>query len=71
MSNKNSISKIGKNIRRIRKEKGISQDRLSKRADLALNTIVNIELGENSNPTIETLKKIADALEVSIEELLK
>jgi len=32
---------------------------------------VNVESGENSNPTIETLKKIADALEVSIEELLK
>jgi len=71
MSSKNSIFKIGKNIRRIRQEKGISQDRLSKQADLALNTIVNIESGENPNPTIETLKKIADALEVSIEELLK
>ncbi len=71
MSSKNSISKIGENIKRIRKEKGISQDRLSKRADLALNTIVNIELGESPNPTIETLQKIANALEVSIEKLLK
>ena len=71
MSRENSISKIGENIKRIRKEKGISQDRLSKRADLALNTIVNIELGESPNPTIETLQKIANALEVSIEKLLK
>jgi len=71
MSSENSISKIGENIKRIRKEKGISQDRLSKRADLALNTIVNIELGKNPNPTIETLQKIANALEVSIEKLLK
>jgi len=39
MSSKNPISKIGKNIKRIRQEKGISQDRLSKRADLALDTI--------------------------------
>ena len=71
MSSENSISKIGENIKRIRKEKGISQDRLSKRADLALNTIVNIELGESPNPTIETLQKIANALEISIEKLLK
>jgi len=71
MSSKNSISKIGKNIKRIRKERGISQDRLSKRADLALNTIVNIELGKSPNPTIETLQKIANALEISIEKLLK
>ncbi len=71
MSNKNSISKIKRNIKKIRQEKGISQDRLSKRADLALNTIVNIESSESSNPTIETFQKIANALEVSIEELLK
>lgn len=71
MSSKNSISKIGRNIKRIRQEKGISQDRLSKRADLALNTIVNIESGESPNPTIETLQKIANALEVSIEDLIK
>ena len=71
MSNKNSISKIGKNIKRIRQKKGISQDRLSKRADLALNTIVNIESGKSPNPTIETLQKIANALEVSIEDLIK
>jgi len=71
MSSKNSIPKIGKNIKRIRQEKRISQDRLSKRADLALNTIVNIESGESPNPTIETLQKIANALEVSIEELIK
>ncbi|MFH1939567.1 MAG: helix-turn-helix transcriptional regulator [bacterium] len=35
------------------------------------NTIVNIESGENPNPTIETLQKIAKALEVSVEDLLK
>jgi len=49
----------------------MSQDRLSKEADLALNTIVKIETGESPNPTVETLEKIAKALGVSIEELLK
>jgi len=68
---KNSKSNIARNIRKLRQKKGISQDRLSKLADLSLNTIVNIESGNNPNPTIETLKKIAKALEVSIEELLK
>jgi len=68
---KNSKSNIARNIRKLRQKKGISQDRLSKLADLSLNTIVNIESGNNPNPTIETLEKIAKALEVSIEELLK
>jgi transcriptional regulator with XRE-family HTH domain len=47
------------------------QDRLSKLADLSLNTIVNVEAGNNPNPTIETIEKIAKALGVSIDELLK
>jgi transcriptional regulator with XRE-family HTH domain len=64
-------SKIGENIRKLRQEKGISQDRLSKEADLALNTIVKIETGESSNPTVETLEKIAKALGVSVGELFK
>ena len=49
------MSTIGKNIKRYRKEKGLSQDKLSKLADLSLNTVVKIELDENPNPTIETI----------------
>lgn len=64
-------SAVSKNIRKLRQQKGMSQDRLSKKADLALNTIVKIETGEKPNPTIETLEKIAKALGVSIEDLIK
>lgn len=73
MSSRNNTSKsnIAKNIKKLRREKGISQDRLSKLADLSLNSIVNIEAGNNPNPTIETLEKIANAFETSIDELLK
>lgn len=70
MSNK-KLSTISKNIRRCRKEKGFSQDRLSKEAEVAYNTIVKIESGENPNPTVETLERIAKALGVSIEKLFK
>jgi len=70
MSSQNRKSTIAKNIKKIRKEKGISQDRLSKLADLSLNTIVNIEVGNNPNPTIETLQKIAKALDTTVEKLL-
>jgi len=71
MSNNISKSNIAKNIKKLRQEKGISQDRLSKLANLSLNSIVNIEAGNNPNPTIETLEKIAKAFEISIDELLK
>ncbi|OHA28627.1 MAG: hypothetical protein A3F51_02715 [Candidatus Taylorbacteria bacterium RIFCSPHIGHO2_12_FULL_45_16] len=65
------MSTIGKNIKRLRKEKDISQDKLSKLADLSLQTIVKIETDESPNPTIETAQKIAKALDISLDDLMK
>ena len=65
------MSSIGKNIKRLRKEKDISQDKLSKLADISLNTVVKLELDQSPNPTLDTLKKIAKALDVSIDDLIK
>jgi transcriptional regulator with XRE-family HTH domain len=36
-----------------------------------LNTVVKIETGENPNPTVDTLEKIAKALGVPVAELFK
>jgi transcriptional regulator with XRE-family HTH domain len=69
MSSK-KLPSIAQNIKRKRKELGFSQDKLSKLADVAYNTIVKIESGENSNPTIETLRKIAKALNIGIDKLI-
>ena len=65
------MSTIGKNIKRLRQAKGISQDKLSKLADLSLQTIVKIELDDKPNPTIDTVQKIAKAFDVSIDDLMK
>ena len=65
------MATVSENIRKLRQKKGISQDRLSKDADIALNTVVKIEIGENPNPTVNTLEKIAKALDVSVAELFK
>ena len=65
------MSTIGKNIKRYRQDKGLSQDKLSKLSDLSLNTIVKIELDDTPNPTIETMQRIAKALVVSVDDLLK
>jgi len=62
---------ISKNIRRIRQEKGMSQDRLYKKADMAFHTIAKIESGATPDPRVETVKKIADALGVSIDDLMR
>ncbi len=50
----------------------MSQDCLSKLADVAFHTITKIESGDTPNPTtIETVKKIANALGVSLDDLMK
>ena len=58
-------------IRKLRKEKGLSQEKLARLSDVSNNTIVNIEAGKQKNPTIDTIRKIAKALDVSLEDLLK
>ena len=65
------ISQIGKNLKKLRRKKGLSQDRLSKLADISYNTVIKLESGGITNPTIETLQKIAKALGVSVDDLLK
>jgi len=66
-SSKNNIAKT---VKRLRGKMGISQEKLARLANVSNNTIINIEAGKQGNPTIETLKKIAKALNVKIEELL-
>jgi DNA-binding XRE family transcriptional regulator len=68
MSKKSAISD---NIKKYRAKLGISQDRLSKIADVTYTTIIKIESGATYNPRVETLKKIADALKVGIDDLMK
>ena len=65
------MSTLGKNIKRLRQEKGISQDKLSKLADISLNTVVKIELDQSPNPTLGTIKKLAKAFDVSLDDLIR
>lgn len=66
-----SNNKIADNLKKLRAKKGLSLEKIARLADLSLNTIVKVENGVNQNPTIETLTKIAKALEVGVDDLLK
>lgn len=66
-----SNNKIAENLKKLRNKKGYSLEKVARLADLSLNTIVKIENGVNQNPTIETLTKIAKALEVGVDHLIK
>jgi transcriptional regulator with XRE-family HTH domain len=64
------LIKIGKNIKEIRKVKGITQSELAYMCNFEKTSMSRIESG-NTNPTINTLLKIADALDVSLFDILK
>ncbi|OHA64340.1 MAG: hypothetical protein A2843_02580 [Candidatus Wildermuthbacteria bacterium RIFCSPHIGHO2_01_FULL_48_27b] len=61
---------LAKNMERLRKQKGLSQEKLARLADVANNTIIKMESGENKNPTLETLRKVAKAFGVSVDDLI-
>lgn len=62
--------KLGKRIKKIRKEKGVSQEELADKAKIHRTYMGKIERGE-SNPPIYTTYKIAKALSVHIYDLFK
>ena len=61
---------LSKNIMRLRKQKGLSQEKLARLSDVANNTIIKMESGENNNPTLETLRKVAKAFDISVDDLI-
>jgi transcriptional regulator with XRE-family HTH domain len=62
---------LAKNIRLLRLKKGLSQEKLARLADISNATLIKIEVGVAKEPTITTVAKIATALEVSIDELVR
>jgi transcriptional regulator with XRE-family HTH domain len=69
IKNKELIKAIGNKIRELRIKKNFSQENLANEADIPLSQIGRIERGEN-NPTISTLYVIAQALNITLKELL-
>jgi len=62
--------KLGRRIRELRKIKGWSQEKLASKAGLHFTYIGAIERGER-NITLENIEKLAAALDVRIDDLLK
>lgn len=62
---------IGNNVRKLRKKKGLSQEKLARLANISLNALTKIESGFAKKPTIQTVVKLARALGVSLDELVK
>ncbi len=63
------MADVGKNIRKIRKEKNLTQDELAERLHCTRQTISNYENGK-SEPGIDLLVEIAGVLEVKVNDLI-
>ena len=59
------------NLTKLRKEKGFTQEGLSREADISYHTLLKIESGGIRNPRIETVVKLADALGVNLDKLVE
>ncbi|EOU1805661.1 helix-turn-helix transcriptional regulator [Clostridium perfringens] len=62
---------IGKNIRRIRKSKGLTIRDLSKKSEVSQGYISDLENERETLPSLDVLGKLANALEVPITKLLE
>ncbi len=71
MGMKKDISKkLGTNIKRIRTEKGMTQGDICRTLDLDRGYVSSLESGKR-NPTLAMIEKVAGALGVTSDELLK
>lgn len=67
---KEEAEKLGKNLKRIRTEKGISQVDVARSLGVSRGFVSNLENGK-TNPTLATITKLAGAVGVTTDELLK
>ncbi len=67
---KSTAQKFGDNMKKIRTEKGMSQGDICRELGLDRAYISNVENGKQ-NLTISTMEKVAKALEVGVDQLLK
>ena len=65
------MTTISQNIKRIRAKQGLTQDDLSKKANVKYSTLTRIEGGVVTKPSVQIIQKIAKSLGVPMEELLK
>lgn len=71
MANKQGNNQLGKKIKELRLKKNLSQDELARKADVPYTTLTKIEVGIIKKPSVFVVAKIAKALGVNIDELIK
>jgi len=61
--------RLAMRFKRLREERGLTQDRLAKRSGVSHGYLARLEIGMH-DPSLSTLKKLAKALKVTVAELV-
>lgn len=64
------LEKIGSRVQELRKLQGVSQEKFALKAEIDRTYLAGIEQGKR-NPTIKSLEKIINCLEISFSEFFK
>ena len=62
---------LADNLKRYRAKIGLSQDQLARKAGITYSTLTKLESGVNQNPKVKTLQQLSQALEVTLDDLMK
>jgi transcriptional regulator with XRE-family HTH domain len=68
--NENILLRFGARVKKLRQEKGLTQEQFARNCGLHKNYIGMVERGER-NPSLINIEIIAKGLQVSISELMK
>jgi len=71
MDNKQVDNFIGIRIKKLRTKAGLTQEGLARKANIPYTTLTKVESGVIKNPSVQVIVKIADALGVTMENLVK
>ena len=61
---------LGSKIQKLRKDRGLSQDELARKADIPYTTLTKIEIGIIKKPSVFAVAKIAHALDITLDDLV-
>jgi len=64
-------NQLGQKIKKLRQKLGLSQDDFARKADVPYTTLTKVETGVIKKPSVFVVSKIAKALKVDIEELIR
>jgi transcriptional regulator with XRE-family HTH domain len=64
-------SRFGQLLRSARMDRGMTLQEVSSKSEISVTYLSDLERGKLTNPTLETLRRVASALRVSLNELLE